>query len=130
MGLKVIWRMSDMEAPPLAIGATAELLAWKDGHVLKLFRERSPYHGHGLAATRAASATGLPVPMVVDGLIEVEDREGVVFEHRGAGRAASPGDAPQERRGSGSPHSWKGFGRPSPRAARRRDKGTGSPISW
>ncbi len=89
-----------MEAPPLAIGATAELLAWKDGHVLKLFRERSPYHGHGLAATRAASATGLPVPMVVDGLIEVEDREGVVFEHRGAGRAASPGDAPCRRAGT------------------------------
>ncbi len=33
-----------------------------DGQVLKLFRERSPYHGHELAATRAASATALPVP--------------------------------------------------------------------
>ncbi len=33
-----------------------------DGQVLRLFRERSSYHGHELAATRTAYATGLPVP--------------------------------------------------------------------
>jgi len=33
-----------------------------------------------VAATRAASATGLPVPAVIDGLIEVQDRRGIVFE--------------------------------------------------
>ncbi len=72
--------MPDKKDPPLASGATADVLAWKDGQVLKLFRERSPYHGHELAATRAASATGLSVPAVFGGLIEVEDREGIVFE--------------------------------------------------
>jgi tRNA A-37 threonylcarbamoyl transferase component Bud32 len=72
--------MPDKKDPPRASGAAADVLAWKDGQVLKLFRERSPYHGHELAATRAASATGLSVPAVIDGLIEVEDREGIVFE--------------------------------------------------
>jgi Ser/Thr protein kinase RdoA (MazF antagonist) len=72
--------MADRKDPPLATGATAEVLPWKDGQVLKLFRERSPYHQHELAATRAASATGLPVPAVIDGLIEFENREGIVFE--------------------------------------------------
>ncbi len=50
------------EGPTPRIGATAEILAWKHGQVFKLFRERSPYHGHELAATRAASATAHPVP--------------------------------------------------------------------
>ncbi len=72
--------MPDKKDPPIASGATAEVLAWKDGQILKLFRERSPYHVHELAATRAAFAAGLRVPAVIDGLIEVEDREGIVFE--------------------------------------------------
>jgi tRNA A-37 threonylcarbamoyl transferase component Bud32 len=72
--------MPDRKNPPLAVGATAEVLAWKDGRVLKLFRKREPFHGHELAATRAASAAGLPVPAVIGGLVEVGDREGIVFE--------------------------------------------------
>ncbi|MDH3231016.1 MAG: phosphotransferase [Alphaproteobacteria bacterium] len=72
--------MPDRTDPPLATGATAEVLAWKDGQVIKLFRERASFHGHELAATRAASASGLAVPAVIGGLVEVEDREGIVFE--------------------------------------------------
>jgi tRNA A-37 threonylcarbamoyl transferase component Bud32 len=48
--------------------------------VLKLFHERVPWHANEVAATRAAHQAGLPVPAVFEGLIEVGQREGIVFE--------------------------------------------------
>jgi aminoglycoside phosphotransferase (APT) family kinase protein len=65
----------------LAVGATAEVFAWGDRHVLKLFR-------HGIPATvaereaaqaRLAHAAGLPTPAVGD-VVAVEGRAGIVFE--------------------------------------------------
>jgi len=64
----------------LAKGATADVYAWGEGRVLKLFTERSPWHANEVSATRAAQEAGLPVPALIDGLIEVGQREGIVFE--------------------------------------------------
>jgi len=64
----------------LAKASTADVYAWGDGHVLKLFHERTPWHANEVAATKAAHEAGLPVPEVVGGMIEVDGREGIVFE--------------------------------------------------
>jgi aminoglycoside phosphotransferase (APT) family kinase protein len=73
--------MPELKDPPFATGAQAEFYAWKDGQALKLLRERVPLAREcEVAAGRIASAAGLPVPAVIDGLIEVDDREGIVFE--------------------------------------------------
>jgi Ser/Thr protein kinase RdoA (MazF antagonist) len=62
-------------------GFCADVHAWGEGRVLKLFHgpgaaERA---GREYAATRAVHAAGLPVPATFD-LIEVEGRSGIVFE--------------------------------------------------
>lgn len=72
--------MSFQRGMLLARGATADVLAWDNDRVLKLFRDRSSFHEHELRATRAAYGCGLPVPEAPDGLIEVRDREGILFE--------------------------------------------------
>lgn len=64
----------------LAKGTTADIYAWGKGRVLKLFSERTPWHANEVAATRVAHEARLPVPEVIDGLIEVGQREGIVFE--------------------------------------------------
>jgi tRNA A-37 threonylcarbamoyl transferase component Bud32 len=64
----------------LAKGTTADVYAWGEGRVLKLFTERTPWHANEVAATRATYKACLPVPQVMDGLIEVGQREGIVFE--------------------------------------------------
>jgi len=68
------------KATLLAKGATADVYGWGVGHVLKLFLERIPWHANKVAATRIAHKASLPVPEVIDGLIEVGEREGIVFE--------------------------------------------------
>ncbi len=66
---------------PLATGGTSDVYEWQDGEVLKLFRKRHEYHPHEITATRAAHSVGLPVPAVVQtDLVEVDGREGIVFE--------------------------------------------------
>ena len=66
---------------PIASGATADVFAYGEGRVLKLFRTRAPSHRTELLATRTAYEAGLSVPEVVgDELVEIEDREGIVFE--------------------------------------------------
>ena len=74
--------MSDSaeNATLLAKGATADVYAWGEGRVLKLFTERTPWHANEVSATRAAQEAGLPVPALIDGLIEVGQREGIIFE--------------------------------------------------
>lgn len=64
----------------LARASTADVYAWGDGRVLKFFHERTPWHANEVAATRAAHAAHLPVPEVIDGLIEVGEQEGIIFE--------------------------------------------------
>jgi len=68
------------KATLLAKASTADVYAWGVDHVLKLFHERTPWHANEVAATRVAHEARLPVPEVIDGLIEVDEREGIVFE--------------------------------------------------
>jgi hypothetical protein len=68
------------KATLLAKASTADVYVWGVGHVLKLFHERTPWHANEVTATRIAHEARLPVPEVIDGLIEVGGREGIVFE--------------------------------------------------
>jgi len=62
-------------------GRTAEVYAWGEGCILKLYQSWMPgsavekeYH-----ATQAAQAAGVPVPNTYD-LVQLEGRHGIVFE--------------------------------------------------
>ncbi len=62
-------------------GRTAEIFAWKDNQVLKLFLEGwsiGPVE-HEAQVTGAVHKAGLPAP-AVEGIVEVEGRFGIVFE--------------------------------------------------
>jgi thiamine kinase len=62
-------------------GATADVYAYGEGRVLKLFRQRAPHQANEALAARVAADAGLPTPRVLsDGLIEVDDREGIIFD--------------------------------------------------
>jgi Ser/Thr protein kinase RdoA (MazF antagonist) len=68
------------KATLLANASTADVYAWGVGRVLKLFYEHVPFHALEVAATRAAHEARLPVPEGIDGLNEVSEREGIIFE--------------------------------------------------
>ena len=68
-------------------GRTAEILAWDDGQVLRLFREGASraYALRELDISRAINEEGLPSPAVYpaeteDGLIEIDERLGFVMD--------------------------------------------------
>ena len=62
-------------------GRTAEVFAWKDDQVLKLFLKDWPVRPveHEAQVTGAVHKAGLPAP-AVGGIVEVEGRLGIVFE--------------------------------------------------
>lgn len=66
---------------PLAQGRTAEVFAWNDGHVLKLFRQGwgADVASHEAEIARAIYASGAPAPQVGE-VVEVGDRAGVIYE--------------------------------------------------
>jgi aminoglycoside phosphotransferase (APT) family kinase protein len=66
---------------PLAEGRTAEVFAWDDSHILKLFRSGwgAESAAHEAEVTRVIYDSGAPAPRV-DGLAEVAGRFGVVYE--------------------------------------------------
>lgn len=68
-------------ATPIANGFTAEIYAWKDGQVLKLFNQATAYQTVELEArlTRIAHTAGLPVPAVGE-ILEIEGRFGLEYE--------------------------------------------------
>jgi uncharacterized protein (TIGR02172 family) len=73
--------MADQGMTLLAEGRTAEIYAWGDGAVLKLFRdwvtrEHAEYEAE---LARAVSASGLPAPGVGE-LVDVGGRIGLVYE--------------------------------------------------
>jgi len=65
----------------IARGRTAEVFAWKDDLVLKLFLKDWPVRSveDEAQVTGAVHKAGLPVP-AVEGIVEVEGRLGIVFE--------------------------------------------------
>jgi aminoglycoside phosphotransferase (APT) family kinase protein len=69
------------ELQKIAAGATAEIFAWEDNRVLKLFFDKMP---RGMAQqetdrTNAVRASGFPAPIAYE-VLEVNGREGIVFE--------------------------------------------------
>jgi serine/threonine protein kinase len=66
---------------PIAAGRTAEIYAWEEGLVLKLYFDWVKPHWveEEAAGTRAAHAAGLPVPWCGD-IVEIGGRLGIVFE--------------------------------------------------
>ncbi len=70
-----------MQGTRVGVGRTAEVLAWGDGLVLKLFYEGFPTRlaEAEARATRSLHEKGLPVPRV-EGMTEVEGRSGIIFQ--------------------------------------------------
>ncbi|MDQ3250526.1 MAG: phosphotransferase [Chloroflexota bacterium] len=66
---------------PLAQGRTAEIFAWGDQQVLKLYRAEFAARDVDLEANKARQvyATGLRVPAVGE-VIEIENRRGLIYE--------------------------------------------------
>ena len=66
---------------PIAEGLTAEVYAWDETRVLKLFRAGWPAHRVEYEAqiARVVHAAGLPVPAVGD-IVDVDDRRGLLYE--------------------------------------------------
>jgi len=66
----------------IASGASAEIITWGAEKVLKLFFEPIPDFviANEASATRAAFEAGLPVPEVIEGPINVDQRRGLVLE--------------------------------------------------
>jgi uncharacterized protein (TIGR02172 family) len=66
---------------PIAFGRTAEVYAWKEGQVLKLFYEwfSASAVEHEARVAHAVFAAGLPVPAPGE-LLQVEGRLGLVYE--------------------------------------------------
>ena len=73
--------LSTIKYPPIAEGATAEIFAWDEDKILKLYREgASPGEAEQEAACASiAYDAGLSTPAVIDTII-VENRQGIVFE--------------------------------------------------
>ena len=66
---------------PIAQGRTAEIYAWGEGQVVKLFRDWVPAGQAAFEAqvAQAAQATGVPMPAVGE-IVEVDGRFGLVYE--------------------------------------------------
>jgi aminoglycoside phosphotransferase (APT) family kinase protein len=66
---------------PFAVGRTAEIYAWGEGQVLKLYRDWCPPRWVDFEARigRIAQDAGLPVPAIGD-VVEVNGRRGLVYE--------------------------------------------------
>jgi aminoglycoside phosphotransferase (APT) family kinase protein len=62
-------------------GRTADIYAWGEGRILKLYQDRVPSFlaEQEYTVTRAVQAAGIPVPTAYD-LIEINGRLGIVFE--------------------------------------------------
>lgn len=70
-----------LECDPIGVGRIAEVYAWGDGQVLKLFRPEYPlrWAEHEAEMGRAVYAAGVRAP-AVGKVIEVEGRGGIVYE--------------------------------------------------
>jgi len=66
---------------PIALGRTAEIYAWEEGQVLKLFKDWFSSDGVKYEAqiARAVHTSGLPVPAVGE-VVEINGRLGLIYE--------------------------------------------------
>ena len=66
---------------PFARGRTAEVFAWQDGRVLKLFYDWVPpvWVETEAKVSRLVYEAGLPAP-AIEGVVEVDGRRGIIFE--------------------------------------------------
>ncbi len=73
--------MSDTLPPPFAVGRTAEIYAWKDGTILKLYRDWCPanWADHEAHIAEVVARAGLPAPRAFE-IVEVNGRRGLVYE--------------------------------------------------
>ena len=73
--------MATAKGPMIARGRTAEIFAWGDNQVLKLYQDWCParWAKEEVQGTQVAYEAGLPVP-AVKGIAEVEGRRGIIFE--------------------------------------------------
>jgi aminoglycoside phosphotransferase (APT) family kinase protein len=73
--------MPTLPPKPFAVGRTAEVYAWEDGTVLKLYRNEFPldWVDNEARIGRVVCQAGIPAPEVRD-VIEVQGRRGIVYE--------------------------------------------------
>jgi uncharacterized protein (TIGR02172 family) len=73
--------MDDNLDQPIAYGRTAEIYAWQDGQVLKLFYDWFELESikYELRIAQAVHASGLPVPSVGE-IIRINDRNGLTYQ--------------------------------------------------
>ncbi len=66
---------------PIALGRTAEIYAWKEGQVLKLFQKwfSADDVEYEAQIARAVHTSGLPVPAVGE-VVEINGRLGLIYE--------------------------------------------------
>ena len=66
---------------PIAHGRTAEIYAWQDGYILKLYHEWCPPHWveYESRVVHAMIGAGIPTPAAGE-IVEVSGRRGIVFE--------------------------------------------------
>ena len=66
---------------PFAVGRTAEVYAWEDGQVLKLYRDWCPANWVDYEARigRLVNEAGIPSPKVGD-IVEVNGRRGILYQ--------------------------------------------------
>lgn len=66
---------------PIALGRTAEVYAWQEDAVLKLYHEWCPPHWaeNEAKVAQAVVAAGIPTPAALE-IIEVNGRRGIVYE--------------------------------------------------
>lgn len=72
---------ADFLGKPFAVGATAEIFAWENGQILKLFRASFPAEAVRTEArtARLIHAGGAPVPAVGE-IVEINGRVGLLYE--------------------------------------------------
>ncbi|MBC8098283.1 MAG: phosphotransferase [Armatimonadetes bacterium] len=64
----------------IAQGRTAEIFAWGDGKILKLFRPGFDGSAYEAQMAQAVIASGMDAPKLFD-LVTVDDRRGIVYEY-------------------------------------------------
>lgn len=70
-----------ISSPPVAQGRTAEIYAWDDRHVLKLYREWCPpdWVDYEARIARAVYGAGVPSPEAGE-IVQVDGRRGLMYE--------------------------------------------------